>query len=236
MEQHLEKRASTLPKQQGKSLVKKSSIVERLYQSPPMKIVGLNTKAIIIMAFFLLGLFNYFVLREMRSLKSEVSQIRNLNQQMSREVTKVVINQPESITKGDLDHRLQLMKNELSYQIEQIQPKENQWVSYTGDLTVFDRFNSIDLKKYVIQNIEAHPDYGRYLAAHSNLEREFDDHLSSLIKDYARNHNITGSDRSEYLRVLAFRDRLKNQYRDLEKESNKKWKTYHNSKRGLSSF
>lgn len=191
------------------------------------KIVGLSVQGILFITALTVGLFGYGLMSEFKEMRKEMAALKKQNRAVNRFVLDVRNSAP-GVTSGELDSKLKLMKNELSYKISQLKPQDNLWIKPEGDSpSAFDRLNQVDLDKYLISNVMAYPNYSRYLSEKSRLRRELSSHLSRVISDYADNHRITTVDESEYLRILSFRDKLMDDHRDLIKENEMAWKKAH---------
>lgn len=228
----IQKSSGGAVKQAKDSLPANSS--EQLTLQNKTKIVGLSVQGILLITAVTVGSLAYGLMKEVKSMRKELASLKKENREVSRIVLDVR-NSGHGVTSGELNSKLELIKNELSYKISQIKPQQNLWIKPSGEITAFDRFNQVDLEKYVIKDVENYSSYARYLRHRSKLHRDLSDHLSDIINGYASNHRITSTDRHEYLRLLEFRDRLRNDHETLVKRSYKKWKKFHRNGRFLSS-
>lgn len=228
------KRKNDLLNHQQKSLDSVVNLSKKLLGKK--KIVGLSFNALFAVTFLCLLTMTYSMYQQMNLLKSQLYEMKTHQQSVSKLVIELNNDKPRGISSSEIDHKLSLLKNELAYEISQLSPKKNQWAAPEGGVSVFDRFNGIDLDKYLVNNLDSFTDYGRYLTEASRLERELRTHINEIITHYAKNHQITSNHRSEYLRVLEFRDRLAHDFRDRKNNQKQKWKQRQSRKRSFSSL
>ncbi|MBK25700.1 MAG: hypothetical protein CME70_17005 [Halobacteriovorax sp.] len=236
----VQKRANTKPKGAKKDLVEPQSHISRLGNLYPDKIVGVSLKGFILCSFIVMGAFNYFLLKEMRSMKSEMSRMKSVNAQGIRIILDKQ-NNPNALERGYFNQKLSDMREEILQKISNIEPG-----SHTTETIVqiqrepaairkemnadqaINLMSKFDVQKYSVQNHRAYPKFRYFLSEQSKQGRELEAELSDIVSQFAKSNDILNKDRADYHRVLSFKDSVRNKYWDARESSVNKWKRIHN--------
>lgn len=232
----IQKRANSKPQGQSKDISNTTHSVSRAVPTYPEKIVGMSLKGIVFLSLITLGIFNYLLIKELKTIKTDLSDLKYSNE-LNSKIILGIQKDKDIVTKGDLIAVKEKITKDVGIELDLMKKmNNNQWVQPRGEMTVFDKFNNVDPQKYVINSVRAYPDFGRFLTEESRLRREYRQILSDIVREYTQSHNITGYHKDQYLRVLEFRDRLHHTHSDLQKENKAKWERTHHPGRKLFSY
>ena len=239
----VQKRDNTKPKAARKDLTEKSEIVNRLNSNYPAKIVGFSWKGIILGSLAVMMAFNFYLLKQMNSMRGEMQEIGSRS--ASAQEVRVILDQklnpmanPDALETSYFNRKIGRMREEILNKISQIKPGTTRVeriierapasvIRVKSTRSAISKMGDIDVKKYTIQNYRAFPKYRNFLSEQSVRGREVRSELEDIIDEFCRTHDILRRDRSEYHRVLAFRDSVFNSYKDAQEISKQKWKKIH---------